>query len=57
MRGMLLLPTSHRLVDVDPMRGVKQAKWTAVADVNRQTAIVIDATDTPNRSTIANHYL
>jgi hypothetical protein len=57
MRGMLLLPTSHRLVDVDPMRGVKQAKWTAVADVNRQTAIVIDASDTPNRSTIANHYL
>jgi hypothetical protein len=35
----------------------QQATWMAVADINQQIAIVIDATDTPSRSAIANHYL
>jgi hypothetical protein len=54
---MLLLPTSHALGEHSPDARSQTTKYTAVADVNQQIAIVIDATDTPSRSTIANHYL
>jgi hypothetical protein len=45
-----------RLVKIHPMRGAKQQNtWLSLTSTN--TAIVIDATDTPSRGTIANHYL